>query len=435
MGEAAASHPAGSPVAPLRVALYGNMCNFLYQIAKVLRRPDAEGLAIDAHLFIERSADMQNLPESDDPEMQGGYPAWIHVDDWMHGSRRAQGVVLPWTLPLVRRWREFDLLVVSAEGPGAAPFAKRPYLFISGGGDLTLMPFAERYAALDEHPSVAKSIAWRLRAHWQRRGIKRASTIATQPFTPFLQALDALGIPRARMAGVTSLLSLDTERFRRMPREHASAVPMNVGAMATSDFVLFHPSRLMIRDTPVLRATGQWKANDALLRGFAQFVREGSASRPVLALIDRVHSPDVALARQLITELGIEAHVVWLKGHSAQGFTRHELMALYSMSDVVADDFGAGWFGSVALEACATECAVLTFVDEAAMAQMYPSHPFVNARTPPEIATALARLHTNPSERADIGRRSRDWVCRHHGMEQEHNGIKAEVRRLAGRGA
>lgn len=411
------------------------MCNFLYQIAKSLRVPDASGNVVDAHLFIERSADLQNLPESDDPELAGRYPAWIHVGDWLQGKSRALGIAYPAALSVLAQWKNFDLLVVSAEGPSAARFCGKPYIFLSGGGDLTLMPFPDRAAALNEQPGFIKSLAWRLRAHWQRKGIASASTIVTQPFQPFLDSLSQLGIAPERIAGTTSLLSLDTDRFRRLPADQIAWIGPQAERLRQSDFVIFHPSRMMIRDSAVLRATGQWKANDSLLRGFAAFLATGTAKRPLLALIDRVHSFDIGLAKAEIQRLGIQDHVVWLQGSSQEGFTRHELIELYSLSHVVADDFGAGWFGSVALEACATECAVLTYVDEKAMRAMYPWHPFVNARTPEEIAMQLGRLFREPAQRDETGRLGRAWATEFHASQLPHAGLKTEIDKLLGRAA
>lgn len=409
----------------LRIALYGNMCNFLYQIAKALRNPDQAGVAHDAHLYIERTSDLQNRPEADDPELAGNSPDWVHVGDWMHGRRRALGVLWPAALPVVREWRGYDLLIVSAEGPSAARFAGRPYLFLTGGGDLTLMPFPDRYNAGDPDGGWLRALVWRLRARWQRAGIRAASSVLTQPFRPFLEALDALGVRRDRISGTTSLLALDTARFRRNP---AATVPT---ALEGTDFLVFHPSRLMIRDDPVLRATGQWKANEVLLRGFAAFLRSGQARRPVLALIERSHARDIALARAEIARLDLQDHVVWLRGPTAEGFSRSALIDLYSVSDVVADDFGAGWFGSVALEGCAAECPVLTYVDEAAMAQMYPWHPFVNARNEQDVARELKRLNSDTQLRRQIGQRGRDWVVTFHALQPHRAKLRAELMKHA----
>jgi hypothetical protein len=413
---------------PVRVALYGNMCNFLYQIAKALRMPEAGAPAIDAHLYVERTADLQNLPESDEPQLAGAYPDWVHVGDWMHGVHRVLGVACPALLPAVKAWGAYDLLMVSAEGPGAARFTGKPYMFLTGGGDLTLMPFAHRHASLDAGAGMLKAIAWRLRAHWQRAGILGASVVVTQPFRPFTDALRELGVAQSKIASTTSLLTLDTDQFKRV--ENTGELPQ---ALRDADFIVFQPSRMMIRDDPVLRATGQWKANDVLLRGFAAFVATGAAARPRLALIERSHSPDLALAKAEINRLGITQHVAWLRGPTAEGFSRHDLFRLYSASDVVADDFGAGWFGSVALEACAAECPVLTYVDEQAMAKMYPWHPFVNARTEQDIADQLGRMFGDPASRRAIGRRGREWVMQFHAPRPHRDRLRAELARLISR--
>jgi hypothetical protein len=67
-------------------------------------------------------------------------------------------------------------------------------------------------------------------------------------------------------------------------------------------------------------------------------------------LIDRGASPDVDQAKDIVRQLGIEQYVQWLKGPHPYGFDRAELLPLYSVADVVVDEFGIGWFGSVVIE-------------------------------------------------------------------------------------
>ena len=59
----------------MKVALYGNVCNNYYTLAKALRSK----LNIDAHLYLNYKADIQNRPESDDPHLKDNYPDWIHI--------------------------------------------------------------------------------------------------------------------------------------------------------------------------------------------------------------------------------------------------------------------------------------------------------------------------------------------------------------------
>jgi glycosyltransferase involved in cell wall biosynthesis len=197
-----------------------------------------------------------------------------------------------------------------------------------------------------------------------------------------------------------------------------------------SDFVVFHPSRLMMRKrTARQREIGNWKKNDILLRGFALFARSGSARAPVLGLIDRTASPDVALAKDLVSELGISDRVRWLVAPRHGGFLRHELIEFYSASDIVTDDFGVGWFGGVTLEGLAIERPVIQYIDEDVMRQLYPWHPIVSARTPEDVAEALERLFVDPDERAALGVRGREWIEEFHSHEAAAERYASAIRR------
>ena len=62
----------------MKIALYGNTCNNLFNMCKALR-----GKGIDAHLYLNSIIDIQNKPESDEIELKNNYPEWIHQsDDW-----------------------------------------------------------------------------------------------------------------------------------------------------------------------------------------------------------------------------------------------------------------------------------------------------------------------------------------------------------------
>ena len=54
----------------MKIAFYGNVCNNYYTLAKALR----SRLNVDAHLYLNHKADIQNRPESDDPDLKNNYP-------------------------------------------------------------------------------------------------------------------------------------------------------------------------------------------------------------------------------------------------------------------------------------------------------------------------------------------------------------------------
>ena len=293
-----------------------------------------------------------------------------------------------------------------------------PAVFLATGADLTTLPFARRHLIVFPQPpgSLRNRIGRRALAHWQARGIRRCAEVWAAPFAPFAGALERLRVREERIAPIAPPLLIDTETFAPRQVSRAAALGALAPDVGERDFILFHPSRLMMRDLPVLRETGQWKRNDMLFRGFAAFKARSAGERAKLVLIDRVVSPDRDAARRLVAELGITSSVVWLRPPRPEGFTRIEMIDLYSASDVVADDFGVGWgcLGSVVMEALAMAKPLLGFVDESVAARIYPWHPVLSSSTSDGVASLLERLWRDPEWRTSCGRRGRRWVEEFH---------------------
>lgn len=384
------------------VAFFGNVANNMLTLVRSIR----ERSNLDAHLFIDERDSLATLPSSEDPSLAGGYPDWIHGSDYV----TPRTMLAPWRSELTRELAKYDLVVASGTGPIYAQFTGRPWFFYVTGGDLTMLPFGLRY--LDQSSGIRRKAGFLVTSAWQRRAIPRASDIWVPPYPAYLGALRRLGVPEAKRAKTYFPMVLDVDRFSpRLRPDSGQAADLR----AAHDFVVFHPSRLMIDDRPKQRAIGNWKNNDALIRGFADFVRRGAASNPVLAMPDRTASPDVALAKSLIDELGVNRFVKWLIPSSPEGFTRHELIDFYAASDVVCDGFGIGWFGSVTFEGLSMAKPVLGYVDEEATARIYPSHPIISVRAPSEIADALERLAQDPASAKQLGKSGRSWLEEHHG--------------------
>jgi glycosyltransferase involved in cell wall biosynthesis len=406
----------------MRVALFGNVANNLFQLGQSLREHAPE---IDAHLFVSHNEAWVSRPEADEPVIRERVPSWIHVDDWAVGA----ALVTPHRTRIVDELRQFDLLVVSGNGPMFAPFTGRPYCFFVSGGDLTETPFP--LAFMRGHETARQRVGALLIGPRQRRGIRRAREIWAPPYRPYLRALERLHVPTERLGTDYLPVAIDTRRFRFDPVAKQDPSPVARDLTNGSDFVVFHPSRLMIRSRSARqREVGNWKKNDILLRGFALFARSGSARAPVLGLIDRTASPDVALAKVLVAELGIADQARWLVAPRHGGFLRHELLELYSASDVVADDFGVGWFGGVTLEGLAIERPVLQYIDEDMMSRLYPWHPIVSARTPDDVAEALEKLFVDPEARVALGARGRDWVEEFHSYDAAAKRYASAIRRV-----
>ena len=404
----------------LRIALFGNVANTLYHLAKSLRAHSS----FDVHLYLDRGHHPAMLPESADPDLVGRYPEWIHLGRFL-GKRR---YLFPWTSPVVAELSRFDLVIVSGEGPIFAQFCRTPWFFYVTGADLTLLPFPLRFWS--RHKGLRAKAVNVVLGLWQARGIRRATEVWSQPFSPLSAALRRLGLPQHRVAPEYFPIAVDTDRLRpEGPVRDAQALELR----ASHDLIIFHPSRLMIAAGPTLRGAGQWKQNDLLIRAFASFVREGISQSPVLVMVDRVDSIDIRLARELARDLGVDKHVIWLRPPQATGFTREEMLTLYWIADVVADDFGVGWFGAVILEALALGIPVVSYIDDNPMKALYPWHPVLSARTEAEIRDWLVKLYLDPAWRRQIAQLGRAWIEEFHSESKVAERYVRNVRSAAAR--
>jgi glycosyltransferase involved in cell wall biosynthesis len=391
----------------MRIAFFGNICNNFYQIAKALRARSS----IEVHLYLDARDQMGMRPESDDPDLINNYPEWIHEGEYVTPT----SMLFPWKSPLVKEWETYDAVIVSYLGPIFAPFVKTPFFFFVTGSDLTHLPFPGEFRFRDAN--LKSKVIGSVKGFWLRRGIRRVAQIWTQSYSPYLNALHRLGIDQDRISPVYFPLAIDIQKFK-LDEKVRTGENKNLQQILTRfDFIVFHPSRLMIQDDPQLRTAGQWKQNDLLFRGFAKFIKQSGHTRSVLVMPDRTQSNDIALGKRLIREMGLDPYVVWLQPPRPEGFTRDELIPFYSIADVVADDFGVGWFGSVVIEALSISRPVITYIDEKVMGRIYPWHPILSAKTEEEIADHLVSLYRDEILKREIGQRGRTWIEEFHSEE------------------
>jgi hypothetical protein len=109
------------------------------------------------------------------------------------------------------------------------------------------------------------------------------------------------------------------------------------------------------------------------------------------------------------------------------------MIDLYAVSDVVADQFGSGFFGYVVLEALALELPVLSVVDPAVMAAHYPWHPILSDTTVSGNAALLSGLYKDNAYRLERGSAGRNWVEEFHSFEMARRVYGDGLRSLARR--
>lgn len=390
----------------MRVAFYGNVCNIFYQIAKAVRAHSD----IDAHLFVNSTDHSQFFPESDDPEILDDPPNWIHRGNYQHRGWFAA----PWTSSLVPLLESFDLVVCGDMGPMIAQFARKPMALLAMGADLFSYPFPDRFYYL--YPFWKDRIGLALKGLWQRRALRRMREIWMQPLNMNLYAVRDLRLDPRRISPLYYPVVIDSRKIA--PRGIPANVPseLRFPSDRPRPFLVFHPTRIQIDEYDAKGAQGQGKGNLRLFEGFADFLRQTRPPDARLVLVDRDTCMDGPKAKRWFAQAGIEQNVVWLKPPRSSGFSRAELVDLYSACDVVADQFGdqGQGFGCITLEGCACARPVVTVLDESFLSRLYPWHPLLGASSPSEIAARLSSLFLDSAQREAIGMRSRQWIEQFH---------------------
>lgn len=106
----------------------------------------------------------------------------------------------------------------------------------------------------------------------------------------------------------------------------------------------------------------------------------------------------------------------FLVGSEPDGLTRREMIPLYSRSSVTLDDFGAGWYGSIVVEASACECPVVTYVEEDFL-ERRGRPPLLIAKTPEVVAMHLQRVWDDPLFAQEVDQGLRGWVADYHSTD------------------
>lgn len=392
----------------MKVAFYGNVCNNYFTLAKALRKE----LNIDAHLYLNHKADIQNRPESDDPQLKDNYPHWIHL------SKKWDFIPMLSRLDrsFIKELNQYDVVFLSQFGVTLAPFLKNKTVFYVTGGDLTQIPFPSKFSHKYKNP--IERLIWQYVGLMQRRGIRRSDRILTQPFFPFVNALKELRIDNSKVSKCYFPILLDTDVFTKNVNAGREIDQYNKALLAPFKFIILHPSRINLDQSKAGLHSGQWKGNDNLFKALAICKKKYRIEDACIAMPDRIFSPDIGKAKKIISDLGIESNIVWLKPPNPQGFPRKQLMNFYSISDIVADEFATGWFGSIVIEGMACSKPTFCYVDEQVMKQLYPWHPVISSKDPEELAELISAFYFDKEKKEEHGALSRKWVTEFHSIKK-----------------
>jgi glycosyltransferase involved in cell wall biosynthesis len=244
-------------------------------------------------------------------------------------------------------------------------------------------------------------------------------TIRALPFEDSTHGrLCALSYSRADLSFITNCdtviaaekLRLNDYRFVPHPiNEHVVAAP-EPGALRQqlcreleADFLIFHPAR---QHWEPQRNPSWEKGNDIFLKGFARFVKTAHP-RAAAILVD--WGKTVSQSRALIDELGIAGRIAWIPPRNAAS-----MAAYIRASDVLADQFFLGAWGSTMPRALYLGTPAMIYVNESIHRWCFPKMPpVVNTKDSDAVHAGLCQL-LDENYRRKLSAAGRAWYDKYH---------------------
>ena len=427
-----------------KVALVGNIANNFYREGKALQQIED----IEFHLFMQLHAGIPNteLPESDEPSLSGNYPAWIKCFSTLNFKSLyfkllgLDSLVDSHTVDLVNSLSEYDVCIFSGPEMALIPFVKTKTIFRATGSDLTVYPIFsfEEYNALRSigyerlplKDRIKSKMTYTLNQILYRKAVATADFVDWGFGKPFQDALQDLQVPQRKLLSIFRL-TIDQEVFK--PVEDSVDYCKKMWGFEEDDFLVFIPSRIMISDSYIHQRTGQWKASDEAMLGFRLFLDglpEEEARKTFLVIPDRTRSDELEKAKSMVGKLKLDRNVRYISGASRDGLTRYELIRMYSRAAVVMDDFGAGWYGSVVVEALSCTCPVISYVPEDILNLFCNWHPILIAQKKDQIAGMIRKIYDDPSLTRQIKEKSRQWIKETHSSQSVRTHVENELRKV-----
>lgn len=352
----------------MKINLYGSNANMAYLIAKFLRRKGQ-----DAHVFIDQDPEFRcNFPNWEEPDLKE-LPGWVEPVR-VNLRRIAYGRA---ERKFIKKLSVCDIIHVIGEAGIWASFTKRPYLYWSYGFDVDILPFKRG------------SIKNYLLSWLQGRALRKASQIL-YPIPHQGDFLKKLKLHNYKF--FLPMVPLDMEKYAKRKSPELD----KLRASFSCKWLFLHPSR-----QEWTRDVLDNKGCDKLFRAFSRFVKDGNDAKMLVFEKGR----DVADSKKLIEELGIKKNIVWLAEQN-----KEKLINLYSISDMVFDQFNIGSPGLISWEALSMGVPTFVYLKAFWKDNVQEQPPVVNVSSEEQICNMINRICSDESLRREISIRSRAWI-------------------------
>ncbi len=181
-----------------------------------------------------------------------------------------------------------------------------------------------------------------------------------------------------------------------------------------TDFILFHPPRQhwepwrKLKKIKSYEIDPAWyKGNDIFFEGFANFCKTSKINASVICV---EWGQSVKNSKKLLAELNISNRIKWIPPQSC-----YKMNEFIRSSDLLADQFWVGAFGSTLPKALQNNVAGMCYINERDHEWCLKElPPILNAKDPKEISFLLSKAYHNREWLQNLADKGKVWYNKYH---------------------
>ena len=171
-----------------------------------------------------------------------------------------------------------------------------------------------------------------------------------------------------------------------------------------TDFIVFHPPR---QHWEILRHPDWEKGNDIFIKGFARFITEVA---PKASAVFVEWGKCVDESKKLLEELGISHRIKWIPLQPNRQMIRY-----IHATDLLADQFYLGAFGSTMPKALACSKPAMLYLDEEIHQWCFEEMPpIINTKTSEDVFYGLKKLYLDKNWASNLAKSGKTWYTKYH---------------------